>query len=81
MRLPWAYTGWQGGRLRQEEAARLLGVCARTFRRYVDRYEEEGLEGRIDKRLDSSRSQGRGRRWMRSWPWWSATGGGTWGGT
>jgi hypothetical protein len=27
-------------------------VCARTFRRYVDRYEEEGLEGLIDKRME-----------------------------
>lgn len=46
-----AYAGWQEGRLRQEEAARLLGVCERTFRRYIDRYEEAGLEGLIDRRL------------------------------
>jgi Winged helix-turn helix len=46
-----AYGGWQGGRLTQEEAARLLGVCERTFRRYIDRYEDEGLDGLIDKRL------------------------------
>jgi transposase len=52
MRFEEAYEGWQGGRLRQEEAARLLGVCARTFRRYVDRYEEEGLAGLIDKRME-----------------------------
>lgn len=52
MRFEEAYEGWQGGRLRQEEAARLLGVCARTFRRYVDRYEDEGLQGLIDKRLE-----------------------------
>ena len=52
MRFEEAYAGWQGGRLRQEEAARLLGVCERTFRRYVDRYEEEGLPGLIDKRLE-----------------------------
>ena len=51
MRFEEAYAGWQGGRLRQEEAARLLGVCERTFRRYVDRYEDEGLQGLIDKRL------------------------------
>jgi transposase len=38
--------------LTQEEAARLLGVCERTFRRYLDRYEEAGLEGLIDKRLE-----------------------------
>ncbi len=52
MRFEEAYAGWQGGRLRQEEAARLLGVCERTFRRYVDRYEDEGLQGLIDKRLE-----------------------------
>lgn len=52
MRFEEAYEGWQGGRLRQEKAARLLGVCARTFLRYVDRYEEEGLEGLIDKRME-----------------------------
>ncbi len=52
MRFEEAYTGWQGGHLRQEEAARLLGVCERTFRRYIDRYEEEGLSGLSDKRLE-----------------------------
>lgn len=51
MRFEEAYGGWQSGRLGQEEAARLLGVCERTFRRYIDRYEDEGLEGLIDKRL------------------------------
>lgn len=51
MRFEEAYRGWQGGRLTQEEAARLLGVCDRTFRRQIERYEEDGLEGLIDKRL------------------------------
>jgi transposase len=51
MRFEEAYSGWQARRLTQEEAARLLGVCERTFRRYIDRYEEAGLEGLIDKRL------------------------------
>ena len=51
MRFEEAYGGWQGRRLTQEEAARLLGVCERTFRRYIDRYEEDGLQGLIDKRL------------------------------
>jgi len=51
MRFEEAYTGWQEGRLRQEEAARRLGVGERTFRRYIERYEEEGLEGLIDRRL------------------------------
>lgn len=52
MRFEEAYTGWQAKRLTQDETARLLGVCERTFRRYIDRYEEAGLEGLIDKRLE-----------------------------
>ena len=51
MRFEEAYRSWTERRLRQEEAARLLGVCERTFRRYIDRYEDEGLEGLIDQRL------------------------------
>jgi hypothetical protein len=51
MRFEEAYAGWQEGRLRQEEAVRLLGVCERSFRRYIDRYEEEGLQGLIDHRV------------------------------
>jgi transposase len=51
MRFEEAYGGWHTRRLTQEEAARLLGVCARTFRRYVDRYEDEGFEGLRDQRL------------------------------
>ncbi len=42
---------WQSQRLTQEEAALLLGVCGRSFRRYIDRLEEEGLQGLIDKRI------------------------------
>lgn len=52
MRFEQAYIGWQRGRLTQEEAAELLGVCARSFRRYIDRYEDEGLDGLIDKRME-----------------------------
>ena len=51
MRFEEAYGGWQSRRLTQEEAARVLGVCERTFRRYVDRYEDEGHDGLVDKRL------------------------------
>jgi transposase len=42
---------WNEDRLTQEEAARMLGVCDRTFRRYLQRYEENGMDGLIDKRL------------------------------
>ncbi len=52
MRFEEAYGGWQEKRLTQEEAANLLGVCERTFRRYLERYREEGLEGLIDRRLE-----------------------------
>ena len=51
MRFEEVYGIWTEKRLTQEEAARILGVCARTFRRYIDRYEEDGLEGLEDKRL------------------------------
>ena len=51
MRFEEAYGGWQSRRLTQEEAARLLGGCERTFRRCVDRYEDEGHDGLVDKRL------------------------------
>jgi transposase len=45
---------WTEDRVSQEEAARMLGVCARTFRRYIDRYHEAGLEGLADKRLSQA---------------------------
>ena len=51
MRFEEAYDGWHTKRLTQAEAARLLGVCDRTFRRYVERYDDEGMEGLRDKRL------------------------------
>jgi len=51
MRFEEAYGGWQKGRLSQEEAAEILGVCSRTFRRQIGRYEENGLSGLDDKRL------------------------------
>lgn len=47
-----ALAGWNGGRLSQAEAALLLGVCERSFRRYVSRYEAQGLAGLQDRRLD-----------------------------
>ena len=52
MRFEEAYEGWGSGRLTQAEAASLLGVCERTFRRYLVRYEADGLEGLIDRRLE-----------------------------
>ena len=51
MRFKEVYGNWQKDRLTQAEAAQILGVTDRTFRRYIDRYEESGLEGLADKRL------------------------------
>lgn len=43
MRFEGACGVWQSGRLSQEEAAILLGVFERTFRRYLAWYEVSGL--------------------------------------
>ena len=51
MRFVEAYEGWTQKRFTQEEAARLLGVCDRTFRRYLCRYEQEDFDALVDKRL------------------------------
>ena len=51
MRFEEAYEGWTEKRLTQIDAAQLLGVCPRTFRRTINRYEDDGLDGLIDKRL------------------------------
>ena len=53
MRFDEVYEGWQEKRLTQEEAAEILGVTDRSFRRHVVRYEAEGLEGLIDKRIEA----------------------------
>ena len=52
MRFKEAYEGWNTGRLTQAEAAQILGICERGFRRYLSRYEADGLEGLIDRRLE-----------------------------
>jgi len=54
MRFEETYEGWNAGRLTQFEAARILGMCERSFRRYLLRYETEGLEGLIDRRLEQA---------------------------
>ena len=52
MRFEEAYEGWHAGALTQAEAAQILGMCDRSFRRYLSKYEADGLEGLIDRRLD-----------------------------
>jgi transposase len=42
---------WESAELNQEEAAELLGVDVRTFRRWTRRYEEEGEAGLLGRRL------------------------------
>jgi transposase len=42
---------WERGNLSMMEAGELLGMSERQFRRYRDRYEEDGLEGLVDRRL------------------------------
>ena len=51
MRFKETYGYWKKKSFTQEEAAMLLGVSIRTFRRYINRYEEDGLEGLYDRRL------------------------------
>jgi len=51
MRFEDIYGRWTESRLTQAEAAELLGVCERQFRRQCRRYEGEGLDGLIDQRL------------------------------
>ena len=42
---------WERKDLSALEAAEILGVSERQFRRHRRRYEEQGLEGLIDRRL------------------------------
>ena len=44
-------SNWEAGRLSQLEAAALLGCSERQFRRYRDRFGEEGEAGLLDRRL------------------------------
>lgn len=51
MRFLEAYEGWNEGRLSQAEAALLLGQCERSFRRHIERFEADGMDGLLDRRL------------------------------
>ncbi len=52
MRFKQAYAGWVKKELTQEQAAMLLGVSERTFRRYINSFEDRGLEGLFDRHLN-----------------------------
>jgi len=54
MRFEEAYGGWKRGSITQEEAARILGVCDRTFRRYTQRFDDGGMEALLDKRISQA---------------------------
>ena len=45
------YTRRYSGQITQEQASEILGVTTRTFRRWEDRYEADGAEGRYDRHL------------------------------
>ena len=42
---------WEAGGLSLKDAGELLGISERQFRRWRERYEEEGLDGLADRRL------------------------------
>src|ERR1700756_756312 len=48
---------WEAGDLSMMEAGELLGMSERQFRRYRERYEEDGLEGLVDRRLGKPSSK------------------------
>lgn len=50
------YGRWQERRLSQAEAAEILGMSERTFRRWRERYDEAGLDGLRDRRLGRASS-------------------------
>jgi transposase len=57
MRFEDIYGRWQQRRLSQAEAAEILGMSERTFRRWRDRYEDEGAAGLRDRRLGQASSR------------------------
>ncbi len=57
MRFEDVYGRWRQRRLSQAEAAEILGMSARTFRRWRDRSEAAGAAGLRDWRLDQASSR------------------------
>jgi transposase len=51
MRFEAVLAQWENHEMSQAEAAHVLGVTERTFRRWCQRYEEDGLEGLLDRRI------------------------------
>ena len=57
MRFESVYTQWTQRVITQEHAAMILGVTSRTFRRLINRYEDDGMEGLMDKRINQASSR------------------------
>lgn len=57
MRFTTVYGDWQASKLTQSEAAEILGVCERTFRRQIHRFEADGEDGLIDQRVGKASSR------------------------
>ncbi len=57
MRFEELYTRRQRRELTMTEAADMLGITERTFRRWSDRYEAEGSAGLVDRRLGRASAQ------------------------
>jgi len=51
---------WEAGSLSQLEAAEVVGMSERSFRRWTRRFEEDGDDGLLDRRL--GRRSGRAGR-------------------
>lgn len=54
MRFEELFSQWTEKHLTQEEAARILGIHERTFRRYCRQYEADGAVGLCDARIDKA---------------------------
>lgn len=54
MRFEALYQDYSLRKLTQQDAAKILGVSDRTFRRYLCRYESDGLSGLIDRRIEQA---------------------------
>ena len=64
---------WESAELNQEEAAELLGVSERTFRRWTRRYEEDGEAGLADRGLGQASASGSPPIGRRRWSGFTAS--------
>ena len=54
MKFTEVYEWWSESKITQTEAASLLGMCERTFRRYCRKQESDEVQALYDKRLDKA---------------------------